>query len=234
MVSGMVSINLNGEEKEIEAIIFDMDNTLFDLVEAKKKACEKIVKYLERNDADELYDYFLREGVNYENPENISNYLDDRNIQDRDIHEKCQEIYEKEKLENISPYENVEKTLEELKDSELKLAIVSGANQKNVEARLKKAGLYSYFDFIVSRDETGKAKPDPKSLLKTLKKLNVNPPKSLIVGDSKKRDIKPGKEIGMITAHAEYGDKNFSEKVEKEANISLDKISNLVELINFQ
>ncbi len=46
--------------RKVKAIVFDMDNTLFDFVEAKLKACRAVVEYLGVGDEEELLKYFLR------------------------------------------------------------------------------------------------------------------------------------------------------------------------------
>lgn len=45
---------------EIKSILFDMDNTLFDFIEAKHAACNAIVEYLGLKESRELFNYFLR------------------------------------------------------------------------------------------------------------------------------------------------------------------------------
>jgi len=48
---------------KIRAVIFDLDNTLVDFVEAKMKACEAVVKRLGSGNAEELLKYFIRKNT---------------------------------------------------------------------------------------------------------------------------------------------------------------------------
>ena len=45
--------------QQVEAVICDMDNTLFDLVGAKREACRCVVDYLGTGDPEALYLRFL-------------------------------------------------------------------------------------------------------------------------------------------------------------------------------
>lgn len=228
----MVKINLDGRKKTIRAIVFDMDNTLFDLVEAKREACRKVTEYIGINDGMELFNYFLREEVGFEDVNCIADYLRDRNKFEKSVFKDCQDIYETVKLENLELYNGVRETLENLKLKGLNLAIVSDANEKNVKSRLEHTGLDKFFHTTVSRDRTGRTKPEPHSIISALKDLEVNPEMAMIVGDSLDRDITPGKELGMITAHAKYGDKNTLDKRNSKPDVTLEKISDLLSYLN--
>lgn len=227
-----MKINLNGKERTIKAVIFDMDNTLFDLIKAKIEACRKVTEHVGINDGRELFKYFLREGVGFEDVECIADYLRDKNLFEDSIFQDCQNIYEKGKLNNLDLYNGVRETLKKLKVNGLKLAIVSDANERNVKSRLSHTGLDKFFHTTVSRDRTGKPKPNPESIISALEDLEVNPEYTMIVGDSIDRDITPGKKLGMITAHAKYGDKNTLDSRRTEPDITLENITDLLNHVN--
>lgn len=196
---------------KIKAVIFDLDNTLVDFVEAKIKACRAVVERLGCGDADELLRYFLRSKHGFESHENIADYLRDKGIYSEELYRECCKIYDKVKLENIKLYPGIREVLSSLRQKGVKLAVVTDAENGHAISRLKKAGLEKYFDVIISADMTGKRKPEPDSLLLALKKLEVKAEEAAIVGDSLGRDIEAGKRLGMLTVYAAYGDRNFSE-----------------------
>ncbi|KXA92531.1 hypothetical protein AKJ66_03975, partial [candidate division MSBL1 archaeon SCGC-AAA259E22] len=119
----MVSIDIRDKRRNIEAVIFDMDNTFFDFIQAKIIACEKVTERIGRNDGQELLNYFLRDDVNFEDVECIADYLKDRDSYDEEIFQECCKIYEDIKLNTIELYDGVEETLEDLKNMGLKLAV---------------------------------------------------------------------------------------------------------------
>ena len=67
----------NTGHPEIKSILFDMDNTLFDFIEAKYAACDAIAEHLGLKDGRELFKYFLRGVYNFEAWENIRDYMNE-------------------------------------------------------------------------------------------------------------------------------------------------------------
>jgi len=214
----------------IKGVFFDMDNTLFDFIEAKIAACTTMVEYLGMSDAMDLLMYFLRDGHNFEDWENISDYMKDRGVYSEEAYDECCKIYEEKKLQ-IKLYPNVKKTLERLRDDGLLLAVVTDAYTKNALLRLKKTNLLDSFDTLVTFEMTGTKKPSPEAFIYSLNTLQILPQHSLFVGDSLRRDIAPAKKIGMITAYAAYGDRNFFEDRSCQADYVLEDISDVLDLV---
>ncbi len=218
--------------RKAKAVIFDMDNTLFDFVEAKLKACRAVTEYLGVGDEEELLKYFLRGIHGFEDLENIADYMRDNGVYSQEKYEKCCKIYEEVKLSNIEPYPHVRETLEKLRGMGLKLAVVTDALNGHAISRLRKAGLLHLFDVVVSADMTGKRKPEPDSIKLALQKLGVDAREAILVGDSIRRDIEAGKRLGMFTVYAAYGDRNFFEDKSGEADFTLREIKLLVNIIH--
>ena len=199
-------------QKPIRAVIFDMDNTLFDFVEAKLIACAAVISYLQVPvEPVVLLKYFLRPAHGFESHENIRDFLNYNNCYSDAIFIQCCVIYDEEKIAAIKPYPHVAETLSVLRERGLKLGVVTDAHNGNALKRLKKAGLEEFFDAIITMDMHGKAKPSPEPFLLSMSKLGVNASETMLVGDSIRRDIIPAKALGMFTVHAAYGDRNFHE-----------------------
>lgn len=218
---------------KIKAVIFDLDNTLLDFVEAKLKACKAVVEYLGINENEhELLNYFLRGVHGFEDVRNIADYMRDRGVYCEEKFRECCEIYEKVKLENIKLYPNVRETLEKLKETGIKLAVVTDAMNGHATGRLRKVGVLHYFDVVVSSDMTGKRKPEPDSIILALDRLGVKAEEAIIVGDSLRRDIEAGKRLGMVTVYASYGDRNFFEEKRGSADFVIDSVEELLKILN--
>jgi putative hydrolase of the HAD superfamily len=71
-----VTFEGNQRHGKIHAIIFDMDNTLFDFVAAKKHACREVARSLGRDDGEALFSCFLNSKHGFESHENIKEYFD--------------------------------------------------------------------------------------------------------------------------------------------------------------
>ena len=60
----------------LTTLLFDMDNTLFDLVSAKTLACGAVTGRMGVGTPEELFSYYLRKQGGFEDPENIRDYMD--------------------------------------------------------------------------------------------------------------------------------------------------------------
>ena len=65
-----------------------------------------------------------------------------------------------------------------------KLAMVTSATRRNQEYALRRFGLESFFDVVVTANETTRTKPDPEPYLTALSKLAIEPELCLVVEDS--------------------------------------------------
>ncbi len=212
---------------KIKGIMFDMDNTLFDLVEAKIASCNAVVDHLGAGNAEELLMYFLRKKHNFESPEHIRDYLTDINVYSEHVFDNCYQIYNDTKLETILLYPDVKETLEVLKGQNIRLTIVTDASRINAMARLEKLKLIRVFDHIITSDITGAKKPDMTVFYQALSSTGLRAEEVLFVGDSLRRDIEPAKKAGMITAYALYGDRNINETYHVEADYILNNIRDI-------
>ena len=217
--------------REIKAIIFDMDNTLFDFVEAKLRACKAVVNYINQTDEMELIDYFLKDKFDIENLDSIARYLKDLGVQSNDTFKHCCEIYNKVKLDTIKCYAGVDETLKRLSKTELKLAVVTDAFSENAMARLEKAKLAQYFNLIVTCEITGKKKPEPDPMSYVLEKFELHPQNVMLIGDSLRRDIEVGSELGLTTVYAVYGDRNFHEDRDCHADFVINEIKEVIKIL---
>jgi putative hydrolase of the HAD superfamily len=224
-------------QKPLKAILFDMDNTLFDFVAVKLIACREILSYLGegnrsvKQDPAELFSYFLRGTYGFEDYENIKDYMQERQLFTAKGYRDCCEIYEREKLQNLELYPGVRDTLEDLKKLGLKLAIITDADGFHARARLTKVDLLDFFKLLVSADMTGTKKPDPAHFLYALDALGLKPEESLVVGDNIKRDMAPARRLGLRTAYASYGDWRHAEKKERCFDFQLNAFQDLMKCI---
>ncbi|KGK99550.1 haloacid dehalogenase [Methanococcoides methylutens] len=218
-------------KRNIKAVLFDMDNTLFDFLEAKLTACKKMVKHLGAGDPEAMLRYFLRGTPGFEDLENIKDYLQDNGLYSEDNYVTCCRIYETIKLEAIVLYPGVKHTLKVLKEERISLALVTDAHSHNATKRLERMQIIEYFDFIVTNDMTGAKKPDHKVFHFALDLLEVKPSQAIFVGDSPHRDIEPARQLGMITAYAAYGDR-LHHSNEVQADIILSGITDVLDFVH--
>lgn len=81
-----------------------------------------------------------------------------------------------ESLEKLPLYPGLTDFIFQIRSSNLKLAIVSGAIRKEIELVLKRAELAEYFKIIVAADDITTAKPQPDGYLVALERLSQEYP----------------------------------------------------------
>ena len=218
--------------RRITAVIFDMDNTLFDFVEAKLIACAAVIAFLKVPvEPVVLLKYFLRPIHGFESHVNLRDFLRDNHCYSQTAFTRCCAIYDEEKIIAIKLYPYVSETLSALRERGLKLAVVTDAHNSNALKRLRKAGLDKFFDAIITSDMSGKAKPSHEPFLLAMSKLGVSASETMLVGDSIRRDIVPAKALGMLAVHAVYGDRNFHEGEREGADCVIQGIQEVIGVV---
>lgn len=102
------------------------------------------------------------------------------------------------KVAEIYVYPEVKETLQKLKQKGLKLGIITGGYEEDIEQILPKVGLEPFFDVCVGANTTGKRKPHPESFKYALKQLGIRPHEAVFVGDSLEADYLGAQKVGMI------------------------------------
>ena len=222
----------NGKNKGITTLLFDMDNTLFDLVGAQIASCHAVTHFLGYDDGDSLFEYFLRPVHGFESYENILDYITDHSLSPDGLYKDACRIYESEKLHHITPYSGVMETLEVLRDRGYPMAIITDAHSRDATIRLEKVGLLPFFCGMVAYDMTGVKKPAPDPFLFALEMMKTKSHEALLVGDSPRRDIEPCRLLGIRSVYARYGDRFSDDRSEFQADFIIDAMDELPEILS--
>lgn len=217
-----------------KAVMFDMDNTLFDFVSAMRKGCEAAVKYLGVGSGDELLGYYLRWKYHFEDHTNLQDFMIAYNLFTAERYFEAMNAFESAKFKELKAYEGIKEVLQKLKRSGYKLAVITDAFGYAAEKRLKYTGLFEFFDVVVSYDTTGYKKPHTAPFECALYTLGISPHEAIYVGDSIRRDIEPALALGITPVYAKYGDRNFFETQSAECPpkvIAANKPSDISELL---
>ncbi|MDX6768022.1 MAG: TIGR02253 family HAD-type hydrolase [Elusimicrobiota bacterium] len=220
----------------IKGVIFDIDNTLTDFMKMKRTAVDAAVEGMMdaglpgTKDAlvKEFFDHYWKEGI------------EDQKIFDKILKAKLGAIdykilasgilaYRRSKNGTMTLYPRVNQTLMELMKMGIKLTVLSDAPKMEVWLRIVSLGLHHYFDSVVTSEDFGVKKPDPKPFRKALEVLGTKPEETLMVGDWPDRDVKGAKAAGIRAAWAKYGD-TFDTK-ESGAEFELNDIYEVVGVI---
>jgi putative hydrolase of the HAD superfamily len=220
----------------IKGVIFDIDNTLTDFMKMKRAAVDAAVEGMMdaglpgmKDDlVKEVFEVYWKEGI------------EDQKIFDKILKAKLGRIdfkilaggilaYRRAKNGSMTLYPRVNQTLIELMQLGIKRTVISDAPKMEVWLRIVSLGLHHYFDEIITSEDFGVKKPDPKPYRRALEVLGTKADETLMVGDWPDRDIKGAKGVGMRTAWAKYGD-TFDTK-ESGADFVLNDIYEVVGLI---
>ena len=183
-----------------DAVLFDMDNTLHSLREARFCAADGIMAY--KGCFPDLHFYSL----NRDNPNLVKQSLTDF-FQENDLEgvDECIWLYQQLEISCLRPFEPMIELVQKLKEEGKKLAIVSNADIRSSAIRIRELGLKSCFDLIVTPETFGVKKPDIQVYLKTLELLGVSPNRAVMIGDTASRDVIPAREAGLAAIHAWFG-----------------------------
>ena len=112
--------------------------------------------------------------------------------------------YEKALFVHSKLFEGMEHLLHQLESAQLPWGIVTNKSERFTNPLVDLMGLSKRSISTVSGDTTPHSKPHPEPILHAARIANLDPKKSLYVGDDI-RDIIAGKAAGMKTVAAAYG-----------------------------
>lgn len=99
--------------------------------------------------------------------------------------------------EFLRAYDGVRELLEELKGRGKRVFLLSNAQTDFTRPEIEMLGLTSYFDAIFISSEQGCKKPSPVFFEKLLKKFDLKPSESIMIGNDESADIAGAKQAGM-------------------------------------
>jgi HAD superfamily hydrolase (TIGR02253 family) len=220
----------------ISAVIFDLDNTLVDFMLMKKQAVDAAIHAMRdaglmlsveetQRRIDEIY---KERGIEFQSVFDELLYREFSKI-DYKILSAGIIAYRRAREAALVSYPHVMMTLIQLSKLQLKLGVVSDAPAREAWLRLCYLNFHHLFDAVITFEDTGKRKPHPDPFKKVLKKLNVNPAESLMIGDWHERDVVGAAHVGMKTVFARYGDTKGT--TVSHADYDIDDISQLIGIV---
>ncbi|MFM2392459.1 MAG: hypothetical protein RLZZ546_436 [Bacteroidota bacterium] len=167
----------------IKALIFDMDGVLLDSETLYKKSNTKLFESLGFKITDDQYQSLIGLSsskiwetlISYAN---LPNSVEEYKQMEKDS--KYQALLE----ENLTAHAHLFDVLHHCKTQNIKMAIASMSSMKNIHLIIKKLGIVSFFDAILSGENVVNGKPDPEIYIKAAYQLGVNPLECLAVEDS--------------------------------------------------
>ncbi|WP_368502643.1 HAD family hydrolase (plasmid) [Alkalihalophilus sp. As8PL] len=103
----------------------------------------------------------------------------------------------------VKPFKGSLELLQYLKQSQLKLGIVTNGGTEIQSKKIQQLNLHEYVDVILISEQENCEKPEPKIFNKALYLLDCEPEESYFVGDNIINDILGAKNVGMHTIFIE-------------------------------
>lgn len=163
-------------------ILFDMDNTLLQSKIDFKEMRKALISHIEEHDVNtEVAWDELR------TPAQVLEYAKSLPEISEHVEKELWSIvadYERLGMQDISLEEGVAEGLEQLKNQQFRLAIVTNNAHETACLALQATKIDTYFEVIVGREQMSQLKPSPSGIKYALEKLDCAPDRAVMVGDS--------------------------------------------------
>lgn len=182
----------------IDAVIFDMDDTLYSEKEYVKSGYNAIEKeFIEiANMSQKLWKAFLN------NKNTIDYVLEQEGLLTEENKSKALEIY-RNHIPNIHLYDGIEDMLTQLKKTK-KIGLITDGRPIGQRNKIKALNLEKYINEIIVTDELGGVefrKPNTKAFELMQEKLKIPFEKMVYIGDNINKDFIAPEKLGMQTIY---------------------------------
>lgn len=190
--------------QDVNAILFDLDNTLIDTKGADRQACEEVCQTLQnygvrrsiaREIVDKFYE-FIR--ARPQDPSNENGDVDSWRTmlwqhalgpKLANFSETLYQLWKDERMKRIQFTSELENQLVELR-KHYKLGLITNGPSSAQWEKIHKVNAQSFFDAIIVSGDIHKEKPSPAIFEEMFRRLDVSSLECLMVGDRLETDIK--------------------------------------------
>jgi len=197
--------------RRYDAVLFDLDGTLLDTAPEIAAAVNAALADLGLPEADPRQ---VRKFIGHGVRETIARAYDHVCIDQPDAAQREADVelgvnrfaeHYGDRFARLSqPFPEVVETLQRLRDSGIKCALVSNKETRFVEQLLKDGPLPALMDLMICGDTLARKKPDPLPARHALEAFGVPPERALLVGDSS-IDVACGRNAGVTVWLVPYG-----------------------------
>ena len=233
---------------EKKAVLFDLDNTLYDYEIPHRKALKAVHAELKKKidisfvKFKRLYDLskgeIHRELSGLASSHNRVIYFQrliekTHNTVDPAMILRLYSVYWDSLLKNAKLSDGVLETLKEIKKRGLRIGIVTDLTTHIQLRKIQSLGITRHVDVLVSSEEAGREKPHAIMFLLALNKLDLSPHEVVFVGDNSTNDIEGANAVRMDSVLIKHGPlaKDVEEDYRK-PNFVISKISEVLNILD--
>lgn len=192
----------------VRAVIFDVDGTLVDSLDAYRVVAELAAAPLSLPITPEVVRHALNTGQNFWEMLLPANQPDRaamvKRLRDEAVRHWPHVLHEHGRV-----FPGLRQTLETLQSRGMRLGIVTGSRE-GVFQPLREDGLMDFFAAVVTGKDVQRRKPDPEGLLKCAGALGVQPGEAVYVGDTP-LDVQASRAGGLASVAVLSGAGNSAE-----------------------
>ncbi len=178
--------------KPFQAILFDLDGTLFDSEELHYQAFEEAMKEA-GHEFRELAQEIVFQGSFKDLFKEVAKRLKITDEQMALIYQRKLELTISSSFADVDLIDGILSFLEFLKEQSVPMGVVTNADREYVDHILNEHNVTKYFQQTVSTSEIDNPKPDPEGYLKAAELMNIEPANILVFENS---------DIGIMAAKA--------------------------------
>lgn len=212
---------------DLDAVIFDLDDTLHDDTRAYQKATRDVAEEIAAThgvDANAIFNAYVAGASQYWRALSVEHLkmpvVDSRvelwatalaavGIRDDATIQAAAMRYGERRRGHYTPFPGALELLAELRRRGLKLGLITNGFAETHYEKLELLGFERAFDAVLCADEVGMLKPDPRIFLHACELLSISPSRAAMVGDRYFRDISGAREAGLFTVYVRMRDENI-------------------------
>lgn len=202
---------------EIRAVLFDLDNTLFDHLRSARDGLATFVRNFGVELTPELsnswfaieqanYDRFLSGELNFQEQrrERLRQFLPlighQRSIGATELDEMFA-VYLQGYENAWTAFPDAVPTLQSLRGFGMTVGVVTNGNHEQQAMKISRIGLEPLLDLFFSSEQMGHAKPEGSAFILPCESLQISPSQVLYVGDNYRVDIEGARGAGLQAIH---------------------------------
>jgi HAD superfamily hydrolase (TIGR01509 family) len=186
----------------IEAVVFDWDGTLVDSRSA-------LIASFQETTAEVIGRPFPTEPEDVERIVQIrgSEAFEEIAAGDPELLRRIEEVFHRvyvARQTTIQPFPGVMEALARLRGAGHRLGVATSKARIRLDLEAERTGIGALIDVAISGDEVAAPKPDPEQVLAAIAALEVEPGRTLFVGDGP-NDVLAGRAAGAVTVAVTFG-----------------------------
>ncbi|MEZ5989632.1 MAG: HAD-IA family hydrolase [Planctomycetota bacterium] len=231
--------------RQLQAIFFDIDDTLFSTSvfaeKARRNAVDAMLTHGLKADRElllrELHEVIQEFSANYDKHfDKLLARLPARSLDGVNadvIIASGMMAYHDTKFRDLRVYDDVYEVLEALSKTDLIRGIISAGLSKKQAEKLLRLHIYAFLSpqAIFITEQIGISKPNPKLYQSVLDRLGLDADKTMYVGDNPRHDVDPCNSLGMITVFNRRSGRHIREKGETEPDFVVGDFYELREIL---